>query len=310
MFIGLLAISAAILLSIVSAIFSITGIITIFSGATLGAGVMAGVLEFSKVSATVWLYSFWKKANVLLKTYFLTAIVILIVISTIGIYGFLAHAYVGQGESAQSVKTEIEYLRQSIENEEKSMERAQTQIDQMDKNFSDMLEGNFITKGLEMRQEYEKERKEILSRISEARGNINEYQDKLLTLQQELNTLEVEVGPVKYLAALLYGEEKAEEFYDNAARLLIILIVIVFDPFAVLLMVAGNIALDRKPKSKRGRPKGSKNKRVKEKPIQQGYQPSQEKMNQEVTPPKGGTGEVPPKIHKRRRVVVPKNKNS
>lgn len=267
MFIGILAIFAAVSLSIVSAFFSINGIVTIFSGAVLGAGIMGGVLELSKVSATVWLYSFWKKANALLKVYFIIAIVILIAISSLGIFGYLSKAYLGQGESTQKVKTEIEFLNQSIANEQNSMERSQKQIDSMDENFSQMLDNNFITKGLEMRKEYEEERQTLVQGIRDSRSKISEYQDQRMKLQQELNTLEVNVGPIKYIAALLYGEENAESYYDNAARLLIILIVIVFDPFAVLLMVAGNVALDRKPKSKRGRPKGSKNKKPKEKKV-------------------------------------------
>ena len=299
MFIGILLIVSAILLSIVSMVFSITGIITIFSGAALGAGIMAGVLEFSKISATLWLYSFWRKANFLMKTYFMIAVVILISISTLGIFGYLARAYVGQGESTQRIKTEIDFIEQSIQNEQEGVVRAQTQIDQMDENFSSMIEGNFITKGLEMRDSYEKERENLIAYIQEARESINDYQAQKLLYQQELNTLEINVGPVKYMAILLYGEDNAEQYYDNAARLLIILIVIVFDPFAVLLMVAGNIALDREPRKRRGRPKGSKNK----KPPSIVEQEPKSENNEPVYPEVKVNKEVPPKIHKRRKLV-------
>lgn len=312
MFIGILAIIAAVLLSVISAIFSISGIVTIFSGAALGAGVMGAVLEFSKISATVWLYSFWKKAHKLLKTYFIIAIVILISISSVGIFSFLVKAYVGQGEETQQIETKIERVQRYIDREEQVIERSNEQLNQLDAAIEKYIELNVVTRGLDAREEQKEERDTLNNRIIEAEEKIAQYEDQLFELKQTLNTLEVNVGPVKYIAILLYSEENAENYYDNAARILIILIVIVFDPFAVLLMVAGNVALDRKPKKKTGRPKGSK---AKSKKITQGYQPTQEVPEEHPTPPQGGTGEVdkastnttketPPKIHKKRRRVV------
>lgn len=317
MFIGILAILSAIVLSVTSAFFSINGIITIFSGAAIGAGIMGGVLEFSKISATIWLYHFWKKANKLLKSYFVIAIVILIVISTAGIYGFLAKAYVGQSESTNQIETKIERVNRYIEREESAIQRANEQLNQLDKAIEKYIELDVVTKGLNQREEQEEERKRLNNRIVEAENKIADYEDKLFELKEELNTLEVNVGPVKYIAMLLYGEENAEDFYDNAARILIILIVIVFDPFAVLLMVAGNVALDRKPKKKIGRPKGSTNKeKSSKKPSYQTTQKQEstkEKENKETKPPteqppelhrkEKPLGEEAPKIKKRRKVA-------
>lgn len=317
MFIGILAISAAVALSVVSAIFSINGIVTIFSGAVLGAGIMGGVLEFSKISATVWLYSFWKKANALLKSYFIVAIVILILISSLGIFGYLAKAYVGQGEASQQIEIKIERLNQYIQREEQTIEQANKQLSTLNESVDRYLELNVITKGLEAREEQSEERNKLNTIIREAENKIAEYEDTLFEYKQELNTLEVNVGPIKYIAALLYGENNAVDYYDDAARLLIILIVIVFDPFAVLLMVAGNIALDRKPKSNKGRPKGSQNKPKTSTPVEN--KPPEESIKKEenfekkeesdTTPTNTVEREDIPKIHKnnslkKRRKVI------
>lgn len=307
MFIGILAITAAILLSIVSAIFSISGLITIFSGAMIGAGVMGGVLEFSKISATVWLYSFWKKANTLLKSYFIIAIVILIAISSIGIFGFLSKAYVGQGEETSNIETRLERLDGYIEREERSIEQAQKQLDTLDEAVDRYLDLDIITRGIEAREEQREDREKLNNNVQEAEDKISKYEDEAFELKQQLNTLEVEVGPIKHIASLLYGEEDSENYYDTAARILIILIVIVFDPFAVLLMVAGNIALDKKPQSKRGRPKGSKNKKSNiDKPSSKSEIPQNEnnqETNNEInteynTSPTNTNKEDIPKLHK------------
>lgn len=250
---GILSITAAILLSIVSAFFSVSGITTIFSGAAISAGVMGGVLELSKIAATIWLYNFWKKAAFIMKAYFFAAIVILIMISSIGIYGYLAKAYVGQEAVGVQIDTRIERYQNYIDRELASIERAEEQLDLLDRAIEQYIDINVISRGLDRRENQREEREQLTSQIEEAEQQIAEYEDQIFELQTQKDTAEVNVGPIRYIAAAIYGEERAEQYYDNAVRILIILFMVVFDPFAVLLMVAGNIALEKKKRSNRAR---------------------------------------------------------
>lgn len=243
MFTGILALLGAIVLSIVSAIFSIQGIQTIFSGAIVWATIMAAAMEFAKIGSTIWIYQFWKKTKVMIKSYLMAAIMILILISSIGIYGFLAKAYVGQIEDTINVENRIARLETSIQQEERSIARANENIQLLDDAIQSYIDLNAISKGLDRRDEQKEERDNLYRSITNAENNIAEYEDRILELQTEKEVLAVDVGPIKYIAILLYGENKAEINYDNAARIFIILLVFVFDPLAVLLMVAGNIAI-------------------------------------------------------------------
>ena len=258
MFIGLLAIFSAIVLSVVSAAFSIQGIITIFSGAVLGAGVMGGTLEFSKIVSTIWLYSWWTKASKLLKAYLVFAVVVLVAISSIGIFGFLARAYVGQRNPGQEIEGRITRIDLSIEREERNIDRSQEALDLLDQSIEQFFSLNAISLGLQRREEQRSERDFLRQEMVESQQRIDELLDERFRLENQLNEFTVNVGPIEYIAVLIYGEQNAEDNFDNAARILIILFVLVFDPFAVLLMVAGNISFDENRKTKRRRRSASK----------------------------------------------------
>jgi len=248
MFIGILSIIAAVVLSIISAVFSIAGIRTIFSGAILGATIMGSSMEFAKIVSTLWLYQFWKKSSKLLKGYLLFAVTILILISSIGIYGYLAKAYIAQDTPIITIENKIERIDLSIQREIKRIEQANNTIILLDESINKYIELGVVTKGLEQRAEQLEERLLLKNEINESEDLIEIYENDKLQLVNEINSFEANVGPIKYIAILMYGEDNAETNYDNSARLLIILLVIVFDPFAVLLMVAGNIAIESKPK--------------------------------------------------------------
>lgn len=260
MFIGILNIAAAIILSLISGYFSITGIMTIFSGAAFGVALMGGALEFSKIAATIWLHSWWKKANKVLKAYLVLAVIILIGISSIGIYGYLAKAYVGQQAPALQLDTQAQRIDLQISRYESDIERAQGALNQLDESIAIYFEYDQATRGLQQIDNQQEARDRLLAEITEAQDNIDELVDQKLELQLEVQTLETDVGPIKYVAALVYGEDNAESNYDNAARILILLLVVVFDPFAVLMMVSGSIALE---KAKEDKPKKASKAQIK-----------------------------------------------
>ena len=253
MFIGILNIIAAVVLSAVSAYFSVTGIRIIFSGAILGATLMGASLEFAKITATVWLYTWWKKSSRLLRYYLIFAIVILILVSSIGIYGYLARAYVGQRNPGQEIKNRIERIDQSIEREENAISQAEGAFNQLDVVIDRLFALDYLTYGITKRNEQKPERDALKDTIREAEDEISILLDERFQLKNAFDDFSIDVGPIEYIAVLLYGEDDAESNFDNAVRVLIVLLVLVFDPFAVLLMVCGNVAIDKS----RGRKKRS-----------------------------------------------------
>jgi hypothetical protein len=308
--IGILSILSAIVLSIISAVFSVTGIRTIFSGALLGVTIMGASMEFAKISATLWLYRMWTESKRLLKVYFIIAIVILIAISTIGIFGYLSKAYIGQETVVTQYDNKIERLEKSIEREQREIERAQKNITLLDDALQSYIDIDVITRALDKRDEQEEEREELRNRIEKAENNIANYEDRIYELRNEKEQFEVNVGPVKYIAILLYGESNARDFYDNAARILIIFLCIVFDPFAVLLMVAGNVSIEQYSKTKRRREGKKKELQTK---SQKQSKPKREKVEKkpvEIDLPtdfpfvKDYKGDIPGSIQKKRREKV------
>ena len=243
MFIGILNIIAAVVLSAVSAYFSVTGIRIIFSGALLGATFMGASLEFAKITATVWLYTWWKKSSRLLKYYLIFAIIALIVVSSVGIYGYLARAYVGQRNPGQEIKNRIERIDQSIEREENAISQAESGLNQLDVVIDRYFALDFLTHGITKRNEQKPERNALKDTIIEAEDEISILLDERFTLKNQFDDFSIDVGPIEYIAILLYGEDDAENNFDNAVRILIVLLVLVFDPFAVLLMVCGNVSI-------------------------------------------------------------------
>lgn len=293
MFIGIFNIVAAVILSLVSAYFSVTGIQTIFAGAAIGAAIMGASLEFSKIAATVWLHSWWKKASKLLKYYLVFAVTVLIVISSIGIYGYLARAYIGQQGPVTQIETRIERIDQSVARYERDIERAQEALDLLDESIDIYFDYDQATVGLEQREKQSEDRDRLIADINEAQDRIDELEDDRFGLKTEMSNLESNVGPIKYLSALVYGEDNAEENYDKTARIFILLLVIVFDPFAVLMMVSGNIALENVAESKKRKKPGPK--------------PGTKKKNSKKTP-KTKSKELPmeaiPEESKNKQVVV------
>lgn len=286
MVIGILAIFSAVILSFISAWFSISGIQTVFSGAVVAATLMGASLEISKITATLWLRSWWNKSIGPLKTYFVISVIILILISSIGIYAFLADAFTGQRAETAEIENRISRLEQRIETEQSRIQSSERALDQLDDAIDEYIERGVVTSGLQAREDQREERESLRSDIRESEESIDEYRDELQEIQNERDSIRADVGPVEYIAVLLYGSDIAEENFDNAVRIFIILLVIVFDPFAVLLMVAGNKAIDETIQERK-RQEEEQRKKEKRKQYRQNYQKKkQQKPKPPPAPPK------------------------
>jgi len=213
---------SALLLSGIAAYYSIIGLAAIFTGAFWPIVFMGSVLEMSKLVTASWLYRNWKTCPLLLKSYLTSAVVILMVITSMGIFGFLSQAHIDSTLEAGANSVEIRTLKQQ------------------EKIANDRLEyllkraGNPETASANVDRQIQQTQKEL--------ADINK---RKLPLLKEENKLIAEVGPIKYIGDMVYGTEDANGI-DKAVRLVILLIMVVFDPLAVLLLIAANMSLQQR----------------------------------------------------------------
>jgi len=248
---GLLTLVMALAISGVAAWYSIAGLIAIFSGATTAIIIMGGVLEAGKLVTASWLYRNWKQVPFLLKSYLTSAVVVLMFITSMGIFGFLSKAHLEHSISIGGTnELQITNLERQIARQQSIIADAETVLTQLDQQVAVLIEYDRIrgpTGSIAVREKQSEERSLLNETIDAAYIRIDGLQKDLTPLQQEKLAIEVEVGPLKYIAELIYGDQ-ARDFFDEAVRWVIMLIVFVFDPLAVLLLIAANMTLAQ-PKS-------------------------------------------------------------
>jgi hypothetical protein len=243
MFLTILTFLSAISISVIAAGYSIIGLATLFAGAVIPIIAMGSALEVGKLVAASWLYNNWNSdVPRLLKAYLFGAIIVLIFITSMGIFGFLSKAHLDQVKPTSSNNIKIELLDNQINQQQLIIDRSQKTLDQLDKALEVYIEKEFVTRGLKERKKQEVERNELNNAIKEASNEIAKLSEEKGTLSLEQNKIEAEVGPIKYVAELIYGVN-AEDNFDKAVRIVILILIFVFDPLAVLLLIAANISL-------------------------------------------------------------------
>ena len=241
----------------VAAWYSIIGLTTIFSAAVIPIIIMGVVLEIGKLVAAAWVYQNWKETNVLLRYYLVSAIVVLMLITSMGIYGFLSKSHIDAGINTTEISVKLERLDNRINGEQRQIDRAEKTLKQLDDRLEKMNDGWFITRGIQQREKEQEERQQLNNIIKKSESEIDKLLDKKSEYQLEVKNFEVEVGPIKYIAALVYGDE-AKNYLDNTVRYVILLLIFVFDPLAVLLLISANQSyrkeLGKNPPEEKGLP--------------------------------------------------------
>ena len=361
---------SALAVSVVAAYFSIVGLMAIFSGLPQSIFAMGAVLEIAKLVTASWVYQYWNKTQFLMKTYMVAAVVILSIITSVGIFGFLSKAHLDQSASTGDAVAQVERIQDLVQREQVRITTAEEQIDRIQKGgvldvsesikqqeeirntawdriqddvqyaenqiakIRESLESDLskkqseldalddivksyteqgttggvftrednVAKGIEIRETQKPERDRIALEMGELRGyaetqiagyrnNIKGYRDsvqstidgadreinrlreqgaddqasrdeqidtiqgridsayikiddyniELFDKQSIVRDIEKEVGPIKYVAQLLYGNSGAGAV-DNAVTILILLLVFVFDPLAIMLVLAANLS--------------------------------------------------------------------
>lgn len=263
MTLALLTLLTALAISAVAAYYSIIGLIAIFSAAAIPIAVMGVVLETGKLVTASWLYQNWKKVNVLLKTYLISAVLVLMFITSMGIFGFLSKAHIEQTTVNSDNTLQIELIESKIQRERTTIKRAENTLLQLDSALEKYVELGAVTKGLNARKDQQGERNELNATIDESTDAIATLTQKKSELNADRIAIEAEVGPIKYIAELIYGESTTGVLED-AVRGVILIIVFVFDPLAVLLLVAANMSL-KEEQTKRRRRKTIRKSREKKK---------------------------------------------
>ena len=242
---ALLALIAGLLLSGTAAYYSIIGLIAIFPGAILPITLMGASLEFAKLVAASWLYRSWDIAPKVIKIYFIFAVIILMFITSLGTFGYLSKVHLESSASVADKSIEISRIEQQIANEQRQLDNAQKAIDNLEN-----ASATSIFDASKVRATQREERAELTKEIKESSNRIDELNLQLVPLRVANAQVEAKVGPLKYIAELIYGKEEAKNYFDSAVRFVIILIVLVFDPLAVLLLIAANISYNQSKKQK------------------------------------------------------------
>tara|TARA_B100000676_G_scaffold311928_1_gene383846 strand:+ start:5511 stop:7526 length:2016 start_codon:yes stop_codon:yes gene_type:complete len=332
MFFGLLVLFTALTISAVAIWYSVAGLVAIFAAAAVPIIIMGTSLEIGKLVTALWLHRNWKRAKWWLKSYLTIAVVVLMFITSMGIFGFLSKAHIEQNLASDTVEQRIEILEGKIIAEEKYIERQNDTIDRIsnkDKNSNNRFDKDIaieqkkiddayarlevldkdveaftsnnkgwggtkrVKQGLALKEQQAPEREALLKQIEKAQLKIDEIRSKndqsldsidvkieaveknifdansridgylleIEPLKGDVMKLESEVGPIRYIAEFVYGEEADRNLLEEAVRWVIITIIFVFDPLAVLLLIASQYHFMWRHEDKYGKlpPKSSPN---------------------------------------------------
>ena len=248
MFLSLITLAVALSLSVIAAYYSIAGLTAIFAAAVIPIIVMGSILELAKVVVTLWLHEYWSRARWLMKLYLVPAVLMLMLITSMGIFGFLSKAHSDQNLVSGDVQAKIAIYDEKIRTEKENIEANRKALKQMDEGVDQLLGRSTDERGAEkavaMRKSQQKERTRLQNEILQSQKSIQGLNNERAPIAAEVRKVEAEVGPIKYIAALLYGDNPDTNVLERAVRWVIILLVIVFDPLALMLVLAANQSKD------------------------------------------------------------------
>ena len=250
MILAMITLLTALGISAVAAYYSIVGLMAIFSASAMSIAIMGVVLEIGKLITASWLYQNWKRVPFLLKSYLTLAVVVLMFITSMGIFGYLSKAHIDQGKGVAEIYLKVERVDNRIETERNTIARYEKQLTNLDTALNRYLDLGAVSKGLAKREEQEPERRELVRLINESQKRIDDFLTERSEYQLQINSFEVEIGPIKYISALIYGDE-ALDYIDTAVRAVILTLVFVFDPLAVLLLISANMSFQDYNEQKR-----------------------------------------------------------
>tara|TARA_Y100000310_G_scaffold201120_1_gene201206 strand:- start:548 stop:1516 length:969 start_codon:yes stop_codon:yes gene_type:complete len=247
MLLALITLICAISISVVAAGYSIIGLATLFAGAKVAIIAMGSVLEVGKLVAASWLYRNWN-SNLLPKTikwYLTTSVIVLVFVTSMGIFGFLSKAHLDQVRPTTNYVVQTALIDKQIDQQQIIINRNEKVLNQLDEVMDVYIKRENVSRGLKERKKQKEERDFLNSEIRVAMETIATLTLEKSNIEIEQLKVEADVGPLKYIAELIYGEE-AEQYFDKAVRIIIIVLIFVFDPLAVLMLIAANISFKQR----------------------------------------------------------------
>jgi hypothetical protein len=236
--------AVALSLSAVAAWYAVAGLVAIFAAAAVPIVIMGSLLEAAKLTVASWLYHSWKQIPLLMKSYFTIALVVLMLLTSMGIFGFLSKAHLDQAIPTGDVSAKLALIDEKIKTEKENINANRKELSQLDaqvdQTISRTTEASGAERAIAIRKNQQKDRNRILNDIGTAQTKIAKLNEERAPIAAEVRKVEAEVGPIKYIAALIYDDSADTDTLERAVRIVTIMIVLVFDPLAVLMLVAAN----------------------------------------------------------------------
>jgi hypothetical protein len=247
MFLSYFTLFTALSLSVVAAWYSILGLTAIFASAVIPIIIMGGILEVAKVTVTVWLHEYWHRCRLLMKCYLVPAVFMLMVITSMGIFGFLSKAHTDQSLVSGDVQAKIAVYDEKIKLAKDNIDANRKALKQMDEAVDQVMGRSTDEKGADkavsLRRAQAKERNRLITEIAAEQKKITVISEERAPIAAEVRKVEAEVGPIKYIAALVYGDNPDTNLLERAVRWVIIILVVVFDPLAIMMVLAATESL-------------------------------------------------------------------
>ena len=247
MFLSYITLAVALSLSVIAAYYSIAGLTAIFAAAVIPIIIMGSVLELGKVVVTLWLHEYWQRCRLLMKTYLVAAVTVLMLITSMGIFGFLSKAHSDQSLVGGDVQAKIAIYDEKIKTAKENIEANRKQLKQMDEAVDQVMGRSTDEKGADkantIRRSQQRDRSALAKDIETNQKLIATLNNEAAPIRAEVRKVEAEVGPIKYIAALVYGDNTDATSLEAAVRWVIIMLVIVFDPLAIMMLLAATESL-------------------------------------------------------------------
>lgn len=241
MLLGILLLLTGLAISAVAIYYSVLGLAAIFA-ATVPVYIMGASLEIAKLVGASWLKANWARAPGFIKYYMGVAIIVLMIITSMGIFGFLSKAHSDQGLTSGDVTSKIAIYDEKIKTAKENIEANRKQLKQMDEAVDQVMARSTSEEGASkannIRKSQQRDRTALAKEIEANQKLIASLNDEAAPIRAEVRKVEAEVGPIKYIAQFIYGKEADQNLLEKAVTWVIILIVVVFDPLAVIMLLA------------------------------------------------------------------------
>jgi hypothetical protein len=245
MILAILLLLSGLTISAVAIYYSVAGLVAIFSAAAIPIMVMGISLEVGKLVIASWVKARWQQVPMIMRYYAIFAVAILMVITSLGIFGFLSKAHSDQTLVSGDVQSKIAVYDEKIKTAKDNIDANRKALKQMDEAVDQVMGRSNDEKGADkavaIRRGQQKERARLQSEIASEQKTIAAISEERAPIAAEVRKVEAEVGPIKYIAAFIYGDNPDANVLERAVTWVIILIVIVFDPLAVVMLLAAQM---------------------------------------------------------------------